>query len=71
MTCSRKFKTLYILDTDDHGCARITQWDIESGEMVQEIPIVKDRDLERADIYIQMVLDHKEEHLIAFHKGTY
>ena len=38
--------------------------------MVHEIPVVKEQADDRADIYIQMVLDKKEEHLIAFHKGT-
>ena len=59
------------MDCDDHGYARVTVWDVDSGEMTQEIPIMKDQQAEdRADIYIQMVLDKKEEHLITFHKGT-
>ena len=70
LTCCRKFKTLYILDSDDSGAARITVWDVDSAEMIHEILVVKEQVDDRADIYIQMVLDKKEEHLIAFHKGT-
>ncbi len=65
----RKFKLMYILDCNDSGMTRLTTWDLATGEMQNEVQIVKERDTKKADIYIQMVLDHKEELLIAFHKG--
>ncbi len=41
MTCTKAFKTMYILDYDDTASARITSWDIETSEVIHEIPIIK------------------------------
>ncbi len=74
---------MYILDTDEAGSNRVSVWDVESGERVTELAVVRpapsggeeqNNQHSRADfracVYIQVVLDHAEQHLIAFHKGA-
>ena len=72
LTCTKDFKTMYILDYDDMGMGRIKSWDIESGEVIHEIPIVKqEQDVSKAAVYFQMALDYKGERMIAFYRGMF
>ena len=68
-TCADDFKTMYIIDHDDFGICQLSSWDIESGEMIQTIPITWQGDEVKRIVYIQVLINKQQDYLIGFNRG--
>ena len=71
MTCSRDFKTMYLVDYDVQGFSYLSIWDINGGEKISERTIEKFRGDGATDIYIDIFLDNSETLLIGAFKMKY
>ena len=73
ITCSKDFKTLFLVDYDIEGVSYLSQWDIKSGDKISERMIDKQRDqnVQESDVYFHILLDKSEKVLIAFYKKRY